>query len=104
MKKKMFFPGIALVLSLLATSNSVNARESDGMPIDEPITDSIKLDYNTSYIFARAMSRVRNRMDDPRSLLTDGIKSLGSIIVEPGANVGDITLIFIGSDNVIIDK
>lgn len=104
MKKKRVFPGITLILVLLTTSNYVNAIEYDGMPIDSPISDSIKLDYNTSYIFARAMSRVRNRMDDPRSLLTDGIKSLGSIIVQPGANVGDITLIFIGSDNVIIGE
>jgi hypothetical protein len=90
------------IACLLLTSQNTHARESDGMPIDEPITDSIKLDYNTSYIFARAMSRVRNRMDDPRTLLTDGIKSLGSVIVQPGAEVGDITLIFIGSDNVIV--
>ena len=95
---------LGLILTAFTAAPCAAGDFGDDMPIDEPINDSIELERNTSYIFVKAMGRGRMGMDDVSDRNFATILSLGSVVVAPGAEVGDITLIFDSDNNIQVSR
>jgi hypothetical protein len=102
MKKLTIITGLLCAMFCVsAPTTLLAAAANDGMPIDEKIKDSVDLDRNTSYISVKALSRMQGQMTNMPGMEKD--LNLGSIIVSPGADVGDITLVFKGDNNVLVN-
>ncbi len=102
MKKLTIITGLLCAMFCVsAPTTLLAAATNDGMPIDEKIKDSVDLDRNTSYISVKALSRMQGQMTNMPGMEKD--LNLGSIIVSPGADVGDITLVFKGDNNVLVN-
>jgi hypothetical protein len=102
MKKLTIITGLVFAMFCVsAPTTLLAAATNDGMPIDEKIKDSIDLDRNTSYIYVKALSQMQGQMTNMPGMEKD--LNLGSIIVSPGADVGDITLVFKGDNNVLVN-
>jgi len=80
------------------------AFAGDDMKIDEPIRDDVELDHNVSYIYIKAVGRAGSTADNALATETSTSLSLGSIVVEPGAQVDDITLIFESDNNILVSN
>ena len=102
MKKLTIITGLMFAMFCVsAPTTLLAAAANDGMPIDEKIKDSVDLDRNTSYISVKALSQMRGQMTNMPGVERD--LNLGSVIVSPGADVGDITLVFKGDNNVLVN-
>jgi hypothetical protein len=103
MKKLTIITGLLCAMFCVSVpTNLLAAAANDGMPIDEKIKDSIDLDRNTSYISVKALSQMQGQMTNMPGVERD--LNLGSVIVSPGADVGDITLVFKGDNNVLVNN
>lgn len=80
----------------------------DGIAIDDNIEtyDRIKLDLNLRYIERDARSRSAIKKQDIQKLGHTGSPEaiMGGVKVEPGAETGDIIVIFEGDENLIISE
>jgi len=96
---------LAVLLFLCCSPVIGSAAIDDGMRIDEPISDSVELDRNISYIFASVAGQGRTETSSNLTGATlDEDLALGSIIIAPGADVGDVTLVFEGDNNTLIHR
>jgi hypothetical protein len=99
----------ALFISMALFANYCQANDlKDGISIDENITKygKLKLDQNIRYIKLEAMSRARIKKRDINEMVTTstgGDIVQGGVIVKPGAKTGDITVIYNGSNNTLIN-
>ncbi len=98
-----------LFISMALFANHCQADDlKDGISIDENINKygKLKLDQNIRYIKLEAMSRARIKKRDINDMVTSGTGGdivQGGVIVKPGAKTGDITVIYNGSDNTLIN-
>ena len=103
MKKLTIITGLLCAMFCVSAPTTIlAAAANDGMPIDEKIKDSVDLDRNTSYISVKALSRMQGQMNTNIPGVERDL-NLGSVIVSPGADVGDITLVFNGNNNVLVN-
>ncbi len=96
------FTTLSVFLTLSAGLTAAFA--SDDIIIDEPIRDDVELDHNVSYIYIKAVGRAGSTAENTLVTETSTSVSLGSIVVEPGAEVNDITLIFESDNNILVSN
>lgn len=89
---------VATVLVVFKLGTGMAADLDDGIPLDEPVDDSLKTEINTSFINSKAKGAIMMGNDETVISEEDGVVGQGNIVIQPGVDLPPGVIIINNSD------